>query len=440
MSGARVIAALAILVVCACDRSDGSEPRPNLLLIAVDTLRADHLGAYGYKRQTSPHIDRFFESAVTFDDAHSSSSWTLPAFASLMTSYYSSTHGCWQFSSRLDDSFVTLAEILRDAGYSTVGVVSHVFLHANHGLAQGFVLYDESESQDPISSPAVTARALAALERLSEAGTEAPWFLFVHYFDPHTKYQAHEGISPSWGTEPVDLYDGEIAFVDRQLGRLLKRAAELAPNTIVAFVSDHGEEFRDHQWTQHGHSLYAEVERVPLAIRAPTFDPRRVPDPVSLVDFLPTVLELLGLPARETPIAGRSLVNLMKGESALTPGILMETRLDLLTMRDVDAYISGRWKLIVTTPKHVRRPDFENSRGMSGSVMLFDRETDPRELKNVALQHPQIVARLQSGMAEAISRARSRADRFETSEAEPSADELRRLESLGYIGPAPPSR
>ena len=139
--------------------SDGPAGRLNLLLIAVDTLSADHLGAYGYERPTSPRIDRFFGEAIVFDDAHTTSSWTLPSSASLMTSTHSSTHKCWQFDSQLDPSFTTLAEVLHDAGYHTAAVTSHSFLRKNYGLAQGFEDYGESlifglkQNHRAISSP-----------------------------------------------------------------------------------------------------------------------------------------------------------------------------------------------------------------------------------------------------------------------------------------------
>jgi hypothetical protein len=192
----------------------GPLARDNLLLLAVDTLRADHLGAYGYQRPTSPHIDRFFAEAIVFDDAHSTSSWTLPAFASLMTSTHSSTHGCWQFRSQLDPSFTTLAEVLRNSGYHTAAVTSHTFLRKSYGLGQGFEDYDESlivrlrQSHRAISSPMVTERALVFLDRQANMEERRPWFLWVHYFDPHHVYNEHPGVTEEFGGEPVDLYDG----------------------------------------------------------------------------------------------------------------------------------------------------------------------------------------------------------------------------------------
>ena len=155
--------------------------RPNLLLIAVDTLRADHLGAYGYERPTSPSIDAFFDSSVVFDDVTSSAPWTLPSFATMMTSLHPSAHRAWNFQSKLDDSYTTLAEILRDAGFDTGAIVSHVFLGERFGLHQGFEDYDQSlvfrlgASHRAISSPAITEKAEAWLRDKASGGERDPW-------------------------------------------------------------------------------------------------------------------------------------------------------------------------------------------------------------------------------------------------------------------------
>ena len=430
---------LTLLLAClaACGRGTPELEQPNLLLIAVDTLRADRLGAYGYERPTSPEIDQLLKSSVVFEDAHSASSWTLPAFASLFTSLYPSTHGCWQFDNFLSPTFTTLPERLQAAGYLTAGIVSHIFLGRKYGLGQGFSEYDDSlvqpdfkNSHMQISSPTITDRALKFLNREAGRAERRPWFLFLHYFDPHIFYQVHEGISESFGVERNrDRYDGEIRFTDQHIGRLLDRMEELRffQQTIVVFVADHGEEFREHGGVMHGRTLYTEIERIPLAIRVPGERPGRIRAPVRGVDLLPTLLDLLELPRGDQPMVGHSLVELVKGASPPDAGILMESRLDQLPNATLEAYILGKWKLIVKTP---RRED----QGRPVSVSLFDRKLDPAEQNNVAEEHPEIVSRMAERLRTAVSNAERAATLFqEGGRLNLSEEELERLRELGYL-------
>ena len=422
--------------------SGGPAGRLNLLLIAVDTLRADHLGAHGYERPTSPHIDRFFGEAIVFDDAHSTSSWTFPAFASLMTSTHSSTNRCWQFESQLDPSFTTLAEVLRDAGYHTAAITSHTFLGTSYGLGQGFEDYDESlirafsRSHFAISSPRVTKRALAFLNRQANMKERRPWFLWVHYFDPHHVYNEHPGVTEEFGREAVDLYDGEIAFTDAHIGRLLDRLSNTAliDDTVVVILADHGEEFGDHGRTYHGQTLFREVERVPLAIRVPGLTPRRVTDTVSLVDFMPTVLDLLQIEAPKTPMAGRSLLGLMRGETMASSGALLESRLRLGRGRKLEAYVTSRWKLIIEMPRRaMQKPNDE--RPAETKVMLFDRVLDPGETRDVAAQHGDVVAKLMRRLDGSLASARNDASFFVAAPAQDLSEEtIDALRALGYVG------
>jgi arylsulfatase A-like enzyme len=438
------LAVLSLLHGCV---GEGRPARPNLLWIAVDTLRADHLGAYGYDRATSPSIDRFFATAVVFDDAQATSSWTLPSFASMMTSLYPSTHGCRRFQHRLAPSFTTLAERLRDAGYYTAGIVSHVFLGSKHGLQQGFEHFDEQlvastlkSSHAAISSPAVTEKALAFLAGRTAASDRRPWFLFVHYFDPHRLYQEHDGSSKAFGTEPVDRYDGEIAFTDEHIGRLLSEldSRGLSSDTVVVFVADHGEEFGDHGRQGHGVTLHNEVTRVPLAIRVPGGTPRRVSDTVSLVDLMPTLLDLLSVDAPDTPMAGRSLVPLLVGGRAGARDALLE--LEVSHYREIhpdqDAYISRGWKLIVAGSRgNVSDQTGGDAEGVR--AWLYDRERDPEEQHDLSATHPEITARMRDQLESARRAAARLAANFDPAEeADLSPEDLERLRTLGYLDDA----
>ena len=426
------IGAIACALLLAGSCGDPAPGGPNVLLITIDTLRADHLGCYGYGRDTSPAIDALAAGGMRFDRAQASSSWTLPGLASVHTALYSSTHGCWTFASALDPSFVTLAETLRDAGYDTAGVASHVFLATDYGLHQGFVHYDEElvnasgdESHEQISSPAVSDKGVRFLEHKAGAADGSPWMLWLHYFDPHTIYQTHEGISERFGTEePMDLYDGEIAFTDLHVGRVLDRLGELglADDTVVVLLSDHGEEFGDHGGRAHGHTLYRELVRVPFLMRGPGIESGACDAVVRTVDLAPTLLELCGVAARR-PMHGRSLVPMLAGLSGAgepedRPAI---AELRLNDDNRFDAIVADGWKLVV---------DVE-----TGEVQLFDLRADPAEQHDVAADHEDVVGRLRTRLGDTITDARRDGEAYTlTGPRELLPEEMRSLEHLGYAG------
>jgi choline-sulfatase len=404
---------------------DPPAKRPNLLFLSIDTLRADHLGLYGYKRPTSPNLDAFAARAVVFENAQSASSWTLPSLASLMTSLQESTHRCEKDAARLDPSYTTMAEVLRDSGYDTAFVASHLFLNAGHGLQQGFTHVDTRILQDDvaITSPAVTDWGLRWLENKAAARDGIPWFLWLHYFDPHMPYLAHVGVSERFGTESdLDLYDGEIAFTDQHIGRLFETFERLgfAENTVVVVVADHGEEFGEHGNKGHGYDLHQEVVRVPLLVRAPGLSPRRIAEVVPTVDVMPTLLEMCSARA-EHEVAGRSLAPLLRGLPDPEREAVSEVRWKY--QQDMKSLRQGRWKYI------------DNRWGEKASRMLFDHASDPDETSNVLVQHPDIAGRMRDELRARLDRAGALAssyERRETSDLTPAEQE--RLKKLGYTG------
>jgi choline-sulfatase len=325
--------AFAVVGLTACGGWSGAPPgAPNVLLITIDTLRADRLGIYGYGKPTSPELDAFAAGAVVFEHAEASAPWTLPALASVMTGEVASTHECWNYGSMLDDSFRTLPELLLTAGYDTAAVVSHLFTTSRHGLQQGFVhtddsfAYPEVDPAENITSQVISDKAIRFLDQKKASPDDAPWFLWLHYFDPHKEYMQHPGISEGFvtpgaktrGTLFGDVYDGEVRYTDLHVGRVLARLHELGleQETVVVLLADHGEEFDDHGAIGHGHSLHGELVHVPFAIRAPGLAPRRVQELARQIDVLPTVLELVGFPPVPPGlVAGRSLVPAMKGQT-----------------------------------------------------------------------------------------------------------------------------
>ncbi len=387
--------------VAGCSQKDFApawtgEPPPNVLFLSIDTLRADHLGFYGYEKPTSPRLDAFASQAVVFDRAIASSSWTLPALATAFTSTYSSTHHCWSFGSRLGESFTTLPEILTAAGYDSACFVSHLFCTTRHGLQQGFVHFDDAfaypevDPDDAVTSQRIADEGIRFLERKSAASDGYPWFLWLHFFDPHENYVEHPGLSERFASDEPrendvmqrDRYDGEIAFTDQHVGRVLDALEHtgLAERTIVVFFADHGEEFHDHGAIGHGHSLFEELVRVPLALRAPGIVPRRVPVVVRTVDLLPTVLDLLGIRGPDALIEGQSLRPLLEGRSVRDAPALLEIRQN--PSYTMDAVVAGRWKLV--------RPLEQG-----GTVALYDLEQDSREERDVASEYPEKVEELQ---------------------------------------------
>ena len=327
----------------ACGSRDSSPTRPNVILISIDSLRADHLACYGYERPTSPAIDALAAGGVLFERAVAQAPWTLPSHASLFTSLYTRTHQTGDVSRRLPP-FPTLATELAGAGYSTMAVVGGTFMQTEFGLDRGFEIYDDElakaghrQSHRAVTSPETLEKSLQLL------GTSpSPFFLFVHFWDVHydyippapydtlfdpdyegdiTGHRFYGNDAVNAGMDPADLehilalYDGEIAWVDEHVAKLLSEleARGLAEDTLVVLTADHGDEFFEHGLKGHTHSLYEELLHVPLVVRGPGVPSAvRVPQRVELIDVMPTVLELVGLPVPDGA-QGRSLRPLLDG-------------------------------------------------------------------------------------------------------------------------------
>ena len=303
--------------------------QPNIVLISLESVRADHLGCYGYERPTSPALDALAEESVVYDDAHAVTSWTLPTHASLFTGLYPNAHQVIGSLGRLDKSYTTLAEILTEYGYHCGGVISGPYLREAHGLNQGFAWYDEATSSPSqalahteVTCPRMEAGLQNFLTRIRERWR--PFFLFAYFWDPHydyippapydrmfvteecesldvTNYEqggaVTEGITPGQLAYVISQYDGEIRWTDDHLQRffrLLKREG-LWDDTAIIVLSDHGEEFFEHHAKGHKNNLYTESIRIPLIMKYPGGRPRgRNGRLVSQVDLFPTVLELAG--------------------------------------------------------------------------------------------------------------------------------------------------
>ena len=341
-------ACVLLLLTAGCTREPTTPP--NIVLISIDSLRADHVGAYGYERDTTPNLDRLARDGVLYESVVAESSWTLPTHVTMLTGLTSLSHGVDEFSGgRIPPAHPTMAEVLKEAGYQTMGLYSGPYLHPIFGFGRGFdryegvagsTLLDDAEfdlndadaarritsanarAHDTVTSPEITEKAIAFLDDVGER----PFFLFLHYFDVHYDYIPPERywrkFDPDYDGDldvlnfrrndaihaemaPADLehilarYDGEILFTDHYIGKLLDVLDErgLTERTLIAVTSDHGEEFFEHGRKGHGQTLFDEVLLVPLIARLPgaTDAGRRIEEPIRHADIMPTMLGWAGL-------------------------------------------------------------------------------------------------------------------------------------------------
>jgi arylsulfatase A-like enzyme len=389
------VVAIAGLLAMAAAASGCGDTRPNVLLITLDTTRADHMSCYGYSRPTTPNLDRLAERSVVYTRAISTSSWTLPAHASLFTGRFPTSHGArydaegpLRLNSVVDgpsSSYrarglvpeeITLASLLSDAGYSTAAVVGGPWMKRVFGLDKGFDFYDDQGiTVDGRRAEQVTA---VALEWLQSAGP-GPFFLFLNYFDPHGPYdppapygqaflpQASSGPEAEREAE-IARYDGEILYMDHCIGELLDGLARLGhdDDTLIVVASDHGEALWDHNLFGHGRTLFQEEIHIPLLVHDPRGDaaPGRSDAPTQLTDVMPMVLDRLGL---ELPAGVQGGLPPRTGHPVIAEVYPLEVE---------SAF--GDWQALVDY--HSGYKYLWNSRGYS---QLFDLRNDPRERTNL---------------------------------------------------------
>ncbi|MDZ4774629.1 MAG: sulfatase [Planctomycetota bacterium] len=432
--------------------------KPNVLVISVDALRADRMQSQGYARETTPRTDTLLTRGTRFQHAISVAPWTLPSYGTLFTGLMPSRHRAGVSPSReqsffdgralepgdfemLDPDVETLAARLKTAGYRTGGFVSNPYLDGALGIDRGFERWTMYLNR-------ASAGVDLASDWIRMQGSQ-PWFCFLHLVDPHAPYtppapydEQFAGVSvasltpypptlETLRTAQVDaatklalanLYDGEVASTDASIGKLAEflDAAGLSNDTLIVFHSDHGEEFWEHGGYEHGHSMHAEVLRVPLAFVLPGRVPAGtfVTTPVSTLDVCATILELVGAPRLESA-DGTSLVSLFTDTAA--PSRDIESEALLYGAREQKAFVHGGLKLITD----------------GGSLKKFyDLASDPKEEHDLAAARAADVAILERRLLE---RVRNR-PRPTGSGARPTLSPARRaeLEGLGYTGPAAP--
>jgi len=423
--------ALGVLLTASTAAVAGNGPpqAPSVVvLISVDTLRADSVSFDGHTPQTTPFMDRLARDGVVFTQAYSTSSWTPPAMGSLLTGLYPTSHGVTtgniQHLGRivqppLPEALTTLAEVFRKAGYTTIGVPANRHLMASLGFGQGFDYYFGEAAFRP--APGVNGEVRRQLEKAFGPLWRVRWkqgkvFLWIHYFDPHDPYRPNrrwlDRYAPEYRKNPAafpanivmkdlherfphpdavvaarirPLYEGEVAFWDQQFSLLARELGLDADNVLLAFTADHGEEIAEHGDLGHSQSLHEELVRVPLLVHWPDGLPRgkRISAPASLIDVYPTLVKLAGL---EVPsaIQGHSLVTEMRGKKPDPERpVFMELlppKPHLLAMR------AGEWKLI-------------RSLDPGGTASLYNLSTDPGEHHDIAAAHGALVRSLQRRLA-----------------------------------------
>jgi len=416
--GALVVAAALASPTPGAER-DARPPdgRRSVVVVTVDTLRADRVGCYGAAGATTPTLDRLAREGVRFERVTSPAPLTVPAHASLFTGRVPRRHGARDNARFVLPSGVpTLAERLAADGWSTAAAVGSFVLDRGAGLARGFADYDddvrvgapEEFAWEERSATAVTDAAVARLAEL-----RPPFFLWVHYYDPHAPYVPPE---PHRGRHAGRPYDGEVAYVDAELDRLLAAVRRVAPDAWIAVVGDHGESLGEHGEATHGLFLYEATQRVPW-ILAGAGAPRGrvVRTRVGLVDVAPTLLDLLGRPAL-ADTDGRSLAKAVLGGS--------EPDGSAYEMETLYPWLSYGWAplhaLVADERKYVEAPRPE----------LYDLREDPGERRDLARERPDRVAPLARDLARRLAEDTVEGARSQGPEA---AERRRRLESLGYV-------
>ena len=472
MDPARVVLAC-LLLVCACAQE--AEERPDVVLVVVDTLRADRLSFHGCPQDNAPFLSELAQRSLVFENAWSPSSWTLPSAVSVVTSVLPSQHGVTSLAGLElgpDDEPVpvncipaeveTLAETLRKSGYRTFGVVSNVLVGSEVGFDRGFDRFVKLEDED---ADAVNAVVADWTDELLGGG---PFFLYVHYFDPHDTYHARDpwfdgtrsGVDGGWTGElpeqvphtytdlewfmtrlepqpdwlverraqdlsTEDLhelvkwvraaYDSEIGYVDSRIAALYQALG--LDDAIVFFLADHGEEFYEHGDLTHGNNLYAETVRVPLLLQLPGQNaPRgRVSRNVTTLDIVPTLRGLLALPASSQDI-GHDLL----AETAPRPilGLLSARPGENALDGDLRSIVLGNYRLISAA---------------GGKAELYDVSADPQERRNLADELPEVVARLHQELERALQSAPAYPPLLRIPGA-PSEAMLEHLRGIGYAG------
>jgi len=421
--------------------------KTNVILIVVDTLRADHLSCYGYYRHTTPHIDDFSKESLLFKNAFSAAPWTSPSVASLFTSFYPFALDYKANIRHLDNVFLTMAEIFKENDYETNGIISHYLISNKLNFNQGFDTYDQENLSGPdhVSSQSITEKAEAYLEEHKDKN----FFLFLHYFDPHEDYILHEDynyypdyngplysgqsiyeeirdLAPNLSLDDIEylkaLYDSEISYVDEYVGKLFDKLKkmDLYDSTLIILTSDHGEEFceRGNHWIGHTRTVYQELIHVPLIIKAPSKNNHKViEDYVGLIDVLPTTIKHIGLKIPRKLEMDGEIINLNSGKRKKNTAIASETRREAFWQ----SITMDGWKFMMDIKRNDKR--------------LYDLLEDPEERNNLSKSNRKKTREFERLLQLWLNETSQKKIKYDIGRGKHdfTPEDLKKLESLGYF-------
>ena len=405
--------------VWSCRRAAPAKDVRHIILISIDTCRADYLSCYGYKHQTTPNIDRFAQEGILFTNTISPVPITLPAHSSMLTGTIPPYHGVRNnIGYKLGQSNVTLAEILSSKGYTTAGFISTLVLDSKFAINQGFDTYDDKFEQileNSYGGERLGQETTSHTLKWLEENKDEKFFLFLHYYDPHYEYRPPEPFASRFADSP---YAGEIAYTDYCIGQVIEKLKELGlyESALIIITADHGEMLGEHGEDAHMFFIYQSAIKVPLIFKLPGVnEAKKVDNIVGLVDIVPTICSFVGIKPPHS-LQGRDLSPYfyakqpidMKGH--LYTESLVPSSMNANSLR---AVVNDRWKYIQTT-----RPE------------LYDLIEDPDEMNNLVKQQPQQARILQDSLKQILLRNKQPDYKSRTDLDEKT---LKQLESLGYV-------
>ncbi len=435
------LSSLVGLILGGCDKSSSAPASPlagrNVVLISLDTLRADRLGIYGYQRQTSPAIDSFARRGALFENVVSESSWTLPSHVTMLTALHPLSHKVDDRGRKIGGTLRMVQEILAAKGFRTLGFADGGYLSRSLGFNRGFQVYEDKRE-------GLQAKLPKLIKALDGIKVGERFFAFLHTYDIHCPYHPPEpyySMFQSEGAEKIktkrkcgatffnkkprsrgellflsDRYDGKIRWTDNNLSPLFEYLdrRKLLENTYVIILSDHGESFGEHGLVGHQRSLHRELLSVPMIVVGPGIVARRIAQPVGLSDLTPTVLSLLGLQT-EGKVDGTTLLPILFDWKSLPdfPSFRVSSLEREVLLRSV---ADNRFHLIQDPSRKL--------------IELFDMASDPREQNNLASTQADVVRAMNAQLDAAVTKF---SDHGGAEHVEQEDEELEQLKSLGYV-------
>ncbi|MFC2091224.1 sulfatase [Elusimicrobiota bacterium] len=416
---------------------------PNIIMILSDTLRKDHLGCYGHKRNTTPNIDLFAENAILIKNAFAQSPSTKPSVASLFTSKYPSQHHVTYNEDSLNLSYMTLAEILKQNKYMTAGFIENSVIDKRFGFSQGFSEWIMDDRRHKVATSEPMTEFDEKISSWLDKYRGRPFFLYMHYIDPHNPHNAPKPFNNFFSKEYTDripnfkgkspeiikrhfyknkrdlehlisFYDNEIRYIDSRFGELINKLKKLdiLDNSIVIFLSDHGEGFLEHDNFAHSYSVYGELINIPLIIRFPKLSQKDyTEDHVQHVDIMPTIMHVLKINTDALLFEGRNILAESNNKAAI-----FSEHLRRGWGIPQQCIISGNWKLIYGLE--------------SGDYSLFDIKKDPLDYENIIGLHSEIADTLKSYL---LKWRTGLTDKKEALKVDLDNEFIEKLKSLGYI-------